>query len=132
MAQRPIARLVCVAEPTTTIRLVTTLRFSQLPASDPTTGQCFPHYEPDTRVQYSLMHSDAPISLIGATLEAIPILAGTKEEGFSWTIYTGDLVSHDSENQLSRDYVSYAEVCLLTFTRHAWTRADGLASGLDV
>ena len=37
-----------------------------------------------------------------AALQAIPSLAGTDDAGFAWTIYTGDLVSHDAENQLSR------------------------------
>jgi hypothetical protein len=37
-----------------------------------------------------------------SALQAIPALTGTKDIGFSWTIYTGDLVSHDAENQLSR------------------------------
>lgn len=60
-------------------------------------------------------------------LEAIPVLTGTEKTGFNFTVYTGDLVSHDPENQLSRlavflitdaasvlmrfrDYVMYAEV----------------------
>ena len=47
-------------------------------------------------------YSDAPFSLIAATLEAIPVLTDSEKDGFDWTIYTGDLVSHDSENQLSR------------------------------
>ena len=46
--------------------------------------------------------SDTPFSLAASVLEAIPILAGTEESGFAWTVYTGDLVSHDPENQLSR------------------------------
>ena len=46
--------------------------------------------------------SDTPFSLAAAVLEAIPVLAGTEKSGFAWTIYTGDLVSHDAENQLSR------------------------------
>ena len=46
--------------------------------------------------------SDTPFSLATAVLEAIPVLTGTEKTGFAWTIYTGDLVSHDAENQLSR------------------------------
>lgn len=42
-----------------------------------------------------------------AALQAIPALTDTQDTGFAWTIYTGDLVSHDSENQLSR----YVEQC---------------------
>ncbi len=47
-------------------------------------------------------NSDSPFSLIAAVLEAIPVLTGVNDTGFAWGIYTGDLVSHDSENQLSR------------------------------
>ena len=42
------------------------------------------------------------MSLAVAALQAIPALTGTKNNGFAWTIYTGDLVSHDPDNQLSR------------------------------
>jgi hypothetical protein len=35
-------------------------------------------------------------------LEAIPVLSGTQGTGFAFTVYTGDIVSHDPENQLSR------------------------------
>jgi predicted phosphodiesterase len=44
-----------------------------------------------------------------SALAAIPPLAGTQSTGFAWTLYTGDLVSHDPENQLSRDIVEYTE-----------------------
>ena len=47
-------------------------------------------------------NSDTPFSLAASVLEAIPVLTGTQDTGFAWTIYTGDLVSHDTENQLSR------------------------------
>jgi sphingomyelin phosphodiesterase len=46
--------------------------------------------------------SDSPYALVLSALEAIPALSGTKDTGFAWTVYTGDLVSHDPENQLSR------------------------------
>ena len=42
------------------------------------------------------------MSLVLSALEAIPEVAGTKETGFAWTLYTGDLVSHDPENESSR------------------------------
>ena len=77
--------------------------------------------------------SDSPISLVVSALKAIPVLTGTERTGFDFTLYTGDLVSHDSENQLSRydssghdvytfeltigtlhrDYVLYTEVSRL-------------------
>ena len=47
-------------------------------------------------------NSDTPFSLAAAVLEAIPVVTGTSDTGFAWSIYTGDLVSHDPENQLSR------------------------------
>ncbi|KAI0375428.1 sphingomyelin phosphodiesterase [Pilatotrama ljubarskyi] len=55
---------------------------------------------------------DSPYSLVISALEAIPVLAGTERTGFDFTLYTGDLVSHDPENQLSRDYVLYAEAVM--------------------
>ncbi|KAI9062952.1 sphingomyelin phosphodiesterase [Trametes sanguinea] len=55
---------------------------------------------------------DSPLSLIVSALQSIPVLAGTERSGFDFTLYTGDLVSHDSENQLSRDYVSYTETLM--------------------
>jgi sphingomyelin phosphodiesterase len=45
-------------------------------------------------------------------LEAIPELTGTKETGFAWSLYTGDLVGHDPDNQLSQDYIKYHETVL--------------------
>ena len=47
-------------------------------------------------------NSDSPFALVAAGFEAIPVLTGTQETGFAFTLYTGDLVSHDAENQLSR------------------------------
>jgi sphingomyelin phosphodiesterase len=52
-----------------------------------------------------------------AGLEAIPELTGTKGKGFAFTVYTGDLVSHDPDNQLSRAYVEYTETLLYTLFR---------------
>ena len=46
--------------------------------------------------------SDTPFSLAASVLETIPVLTATEKTGFAWTIYTGDLVSHDPENELSR------------------------------
>ncbi|KAJ3489575.1 hypothetical protein NLI96_g2003 [Meripilus lineatus] len=55
---------------------------------------------------------DSPFSLMLSALQAIPVLTETEKTGFAWTIYTGDLVSHDHDNQLSRDYVTYTETLL--------------------
>jgi hypothetical protein len=54
--------------------------------------------------------SDTPLSLGVSALEAIPALTGTSKTGFDFTVYTGDLVSHDRENELSRSFVEYIEV----------------------
>jgi len=52
---------------------------------------------------------DTPYALALAALESIPVLTGTQHTGFNFAIYTGDLVSHDPMNELSRDYVLYTE-----------------------
>lgn len=56
---------------------------------------------------------DSPYALGLAALQSIGPLTGTgtgtDQADVAWTIYTGDLVSHDSQNQLSRAYVEYAE-----------------------
>ena len=57
--------------------------------------------------------SDTPLALGMSALEAIPTLTGTNGTGFAWTVYTGDLVSHDSENQLSR--------CASHISFHRWS-----------
>ncbi|KAI9511897.1 Metallo-dependent phosphatase [Russula earlei] len=44
-----------------------------------------------------------------AILQAIPVLTGTADTGFAWTLFTGDLVAHDPGNQMSRDLVMYTE-----------------------
>lgn len=54
--------------------------------------------------------SDTPFSLAAAALQAIPVLAGTHDTGFDFSVYTGDLISHDPHNELSREYVLYTEV----------------------
>ena len=46
--------------------------------------------------------SDTPFALMMAAMEAIPALTQTEDSGFAWTMYTGDLVSHDKEGELSR------------------------------
>lgn len=60
-------------------------------------------------------------------MEAIPVLTGTSETGFNFTIFTGklsittikitlanivdvgDLISHDEDTALGRDYTDYEE-----------------------
>ncbi|KAI0715128.1 Metallo-dependent phosphatase-like protein [Earliella scabrosa] len=60
---------------------------------------------------------DTPFSLVTAALESIPVLTGTRRTGFDFTLYTGDIVSHDPDNQLSRDYVTYTETLVYDLFR---------------
>ncbi|KJA28633.1 hypothetical protein HYPSUDRAFT_34088 [Hypholoma sublateritium FD-334 SS-4] len=62
--------------------------------------------------RYGAYLCDTPISLGLSALEAIPALTDTKDTGFAFTVYTGDLVSHDPDNQLSRGYIEYTETIL--------------------
>ncbi|KAF8963912.1 Metallo-dependent phosphatase-like protein [Flammula alnicola] len=55
--------------------------------------------------RYGAYLCDTPLALALSALEAVPALTGTKDTGFAWTVYTGDLVSHDPDNQLSRSVV---------------------------
>ncbi|KAH9835891.1 sphingomyelin phosphodiesterase [Rhodofomes roseus] len=62
--------------------------------------------------RYGAYYCDAPFTLILAALQAVPVLTGTEEYGFNFTIYTGDLVSHDPDQELSRAYTVYSETVL--------------------
>lgn len=55
---------------------------------------------------YGAFKCDTPYYLGLAALQAIGPLTGTShaDSSIAWTIYTGDLVSHDPQNQLSRAY----------------------------
>ncbi|EJD04893.1 uncharacterized protein FOMMEDRAFT_18613 [Fomitiporia mediterranea MF3/22] len=55
---------------------------------------------------------DSPYSLTLSALEAIPVLTGTQDTGFAWTLYNGDLVAHDTDAQLSQAYVEYVETVI--------------------
>jgi hypothetical protein len=59
---------------------------------------------------YGTFECDTPYDLGLAALQAVGPLTGTsKDDPLAWTIYTGDLVSHESQEQLSRLYTEYAE-----------------------
>jgi hypothetical protein len=62
----------------------------------------------------SVYSSDTPYALALASLQAIPVLTGADKSPFNFSIYTGDLVSHDPDNQLSR-YVSFLNHTLFLF-----------------
>ncbi|KAA1467835.1 sphingomyelin phosphodiesterase [Dentipellis sp. KUC8613] len=96
-------------------------RFANGAEANCTTGLCCrqnafnaqsPNHTLSPAPRFGSFLCDSPISLIGAAVESIPVLTDTKDTGFAWTVYTGDLVSHDSENQLSRDYILYTETLL--------------------
>lgn len=62
---------------------------------------------------YGSFHCDTPYDLALAALQAVGPLSGTGKgncsESLAWTLYTGDLQSHDPELQNSRDYLEYIE-----------------------
>lgn len=57
---------------------------------------------------------DTPYFLATAALQSVHPLTGTDKDdsNLGWTIYTGDLVSHESQNELSRDLVLYSETSI--------------------
>ncbi|KAI0347728.1 sphingomyelin phosphodiesterase [Trametopsis cervina] len=96
-------------------------RFANGAEANCTTGLCCraggsnsasPNHTITPAPRYGAYLCDAPISLVLAALPSIPILTDTEKTGFDFTVYTGDLVSHDPDNQLSRDYVTYTETLL--------------------
>ncbi|KAJ4365589.1 hypothetical protein N0V83_008209 [Neocucurbitaria cava] len=59
---------------------------------------------------YGNYKCDSPYNLGLAALQAVGPLTGTsKSNPLAWTVYTGDLVSHEGQNELSRLYVEYTE-----------------------
>ena len=70
---------------------------------------------------YGAYECDTPYFLGVSALESIGTLTGTAHgDGaqFAWTVYTGDLVSHDSQSQLSRKYAEYAEYSIYYMFKH--------------
>lgn len=74
---------------------------------------------------FGTFNCDSPYYLVLAALQAIRPLTGTNSAGshvpaadvangknFAWSIYTGDLVSHDPQNELSMEYVEYTEISM--------------------
>lgn len=62
---------------------------------------------------YGAYKCDTPYELATGALSAIGPLTGvTDKDPFAFTIYTGDLVAHDSQNQLSRAFVEYTELAV--------------------
>ncbi|EJU01820.1 Ser/Thr protein phosphatase family protein [Dacryopinax primogenitus] len=71
--------------------------------------------------RYGAYSCDTPYDLAGVAVEAIPELAGAGKTGreFDFAIFTGDLVSHDNDNQLGRAYVEYEETSIFSMIKHA-------------
>ncbi|EPS29716.1 hypothetical protein PDE_04666 [Penicillium oxalicum 114-2] len=65
---------------------------------------------------YGAFKCDTPYDLALSALQAVGPLTGTGrgqgETSLAWTLYTGDLVSHDRESQISREYVEYTETSI--------------------
>lgn len=82
-----------------------------------TSGLCCRHSENSTSQVnlpaplYGAYRCDTPYYLALAALQSLGPLTGTGslKSSPAWTLYTGDLVSHDKHNQLSREYVEYTE-----------------------
>ncbi|KAJ5683413.1 hypothetical protein N7462_006578 [Penicillium macrosclerotiorum] len=62
---------------------------------------------------YGAFKCDTPYDLGLAALQAVGALTGTgkgcEQEPLAWTLYTGDLASHDPQSQMSREYLEYVE-----------------------
>lgn len=67
--------------------------------------------------RFGAYNCDSPYDLAVAALESIPVLTGTMDTGFNFTIFTGDLTSHDEDNALSRSYVEYIETTVFTLCK---------------
>lgn len=67
---------------------------------------------------YGAFKCDAPYDLVLASLESIAPLTGTSEKDpFGFVVYTGDLVSHESQSELSRAYVEYTELSVYSLLK---------------
>ncbi|KZT61483.1 putative sphingomyelin phosphodiesterase [Calocera cornea HHB12733] len=71
--------------------------------------------------RYGAYQCDTPYDLAGVAIGAIPELAGAGPSGkeFDFAIFTGDLVSHDNDNQLSHAYVEYEEISVFSMLKSA-------------
>lgn len=63
--------------------------------------------------EYGAYACDSPYDLVLGSFQSISPLTGTSgDDPFGFAIYTGDLVSHDPQSELSRAYVEYEELAL--------------------
>ncbi|KAL1306409.1 hypothetical protein AAFC00_005115 [Neodothiora populina] len=62
---------------------------------------------------YGTWKCDSPYDLVLGSLQSIAPMTGTSENDLlGFALYTGDLVSHEGQDELSRAYVEYAETSL--------------------
>lgn len=62
---------------------------------------------------YGSFFCDTPYDLALAALQSVGPLTGTGiQDPLAWTIYTGDLVSHEVQSELSRLYAEYEETSI--------------------
>lgn len=65
---------------------------------------------------YGYFKCDTPYDLALAALQAVGPLTGTgtgsHDDRLAWTLYTGDLQSHDPEAQISQEYLEYTETSI--------------------
>ncbi|GFF32961.1 sphingomyelin phosphodiesterase 2 [Aspergillus udagawae] len=65
---------------------------------------------------YGTFKCDTPYDLGLAALQAIGPLTGTGKgrdtDSLAWSLYTGDLVSHDPVQEMSREYLEYTETSM--------------------
>ncbi|KAG9308606.1 sphingomyelin phosphodiesterase [Chiua virens] len=81
-------------------------------AMEPTTGNLFLPVARLVKSTEMRVDSDTPLELMLAAMEAIPELTGTADTGFNFSLFTGDLTAHDTDNQYSRYVVLLLSVVL--------------------
>ncbi|KAI1335081.1 Metallo-dependent phosphatase-like protein [Xylariaceae sp. FL0016] len=68
---------------------------------------------------YGYYKCDSPYYLALAALQSIgPLTGTTREEPLAFTVYTGDMVSHSPQNELSQDYVEDVETSLAQMLKY--------------
>ena len=68
--------------------------------------------------RFGAFSCDTPYDLALSAAQAIPVLLGVNgTSDLAFTLFTGDLVSHDPEPELSRDYVRYTETAVFSLLK---------------
>lgn len=71
-------------------------------------------------IKLTTSRCDTPYYLATAALQSIASLTGTgtKYASPAWSLYTGDLISHDPLNQVSKEYIEYGETSVYKMLAH--------------